>query len=137
MKFYYVYAHIDPNTQEIIYIGYGSGHRAWTFNALVFRQEIHMAYLRELIYKGFLPSEWVVIKERLLSKEDAMLKEKELIQLYKPIFNIQKGLGSMTDNNKKQQAKQLRSDGLSFSEIAERMNLNSSMTAWRYNNYAS
>jgi hypothetical protein len=131
---YYTYKHIHPETKEVVYVGYGSGHRAWTFNALVFRQQPHLTFLQDLMQDGWLPCDWVIIHSRNKTKQEAKTEEKALISLFDPKFNTHKGFGSMTCSIKKKDAKELRALGLSYSQIKNKMKLSSDMCAWRYVN---
>lgn len=93
MKNYYVYQHIDPSTGEIVYVGMGSGGRAWgILNRNRRHHPEHREFLDQLTQNGFLPCDWVVIIERNMTKETATLSELKLIHsLGIPKFNFSNG----------------------------------------------
>jgi hypothetical protein len=134
---YYVYAHKDPDTGEIVYIGHGRGSRAWHFNSYrrrttdTSRDKEHNDWASSLIQEGFLPCDFVVVLCRNLSKSDACKVEQQLIRKQQPRFN--KSLGkSLLKFNEDDVAfmHTLRMYGMSFNKIAKEMGA-STMTVWR------
>lgn len=132
---YYVYKHVDPLTKSIIYIGHGKLDRAWTFRPTTLNQISHYEHLIELSNAGYTPQDWVKLHKTKLTKEQAKDLEKRLIYKHQPIYNKQRGIGSLTNKDKINMARNLRNTGLSYTEIAKKMGLKSSMTAWRYASY--
>lgn len=138
---FYVYTHKDPRTSNVVYVGYGSGQRAWMMLNSTYtgpryghRSKEHHSWYKQLEALGFTLEDIVKIQFKNLSKEKAKILESTLIKAHKPIFNIQQGLGSMTDPKLKEQASSLRKEGKSYSKIALIMKLKSTMSAWRYVN---
>lgn len=119
----YVYQHIDPFTGHIVYVGHGTGHRAWVYTKRLRDQE-HTNFLKDLERKGFTPNDWVIIVDKNLSKETACELERTLIKFYKPIFNKIQGASLLKVTPKiLQEAFELREKGWSFSKIAENFDL--------------
>lgn len=131
-KYYYVYKHIDPVTDELLYIGMGSKDRAWHYRVSMSRHKMHMAHLDNLTKAGYLPSDWVNIEQKNLTKEEAKILEKRLIQEYKPKFNYQDVGGNPRINkDMKNKAQELKSQGITGSKAAKALGV-SIMTTWRY-----
>jgi len=128
---YYVYKHIEPVTNEVLYIGSGSKDRAWHYRVSMSRNSEHTEYLNALTEDGYIPSDWVEIVAKCLSKKEAVKLEKELIIAYQPPFNIHKGEGSMIDKDMLEVAKVLKGKGIVGRKAAEELEC-SVMTAWRY-----
>lgn len=121
---YYVYQHIDPETDEVIYIGRGSGSRAWMY-VHPFRSEEHSEYLEDLVDRGYLPSDWVRIESRRLTKDESVLMEKKFLAEFRPRFNKIPGLKllKITEEILKT-AFELREKGWSYDKIAKEVGLN-------------
>lgn len=81
---YYVYAHVDPDTHEIVYVGKGSNGRAWTANP---RRPDHAAWMRAQAAK-YGPSMHINILVYNLTPQRACEIESELIELHTPVFNV-------------------------------------------------
>ncbi|QDB71002.1 hypothetical protein bb8_p27 [Bordetella phage vB_BbrP_BB8] len=81
----YTYAHINPDTGEVVYIGSGTGERAWTITSK--RSEPHVKFLRNLERMGYTPADWVVVLTPGLTREQAFALESRLIHEVAPIFN--------------------------------------------------
>ena len=86
-QLYYVYTHVCPVTGEELYIGHGTGARAWNYREYSSRSPEHEAYLSKLFADGYLPTDWVIIQEKGLTKADAIIMESALIALANPKFN--------------------------------------------------
>jgi hypothetical protein len=84
---YYVYIHQCPVTGHILYIGHGTGARAWNYREYSSRSVEHEAYLTKLFSDGFLPTDWVTIYAKGMSKPLAIQLEFDLIKLHNPKFN--------------------------------------------------
>ena len=133
----YVYEHFNPETHEVVYVGEGTGQRAWMCrggyaNAKYgHRSPEHTEYLNGLMAKGFLPCNWVRIVRRGLSKSEARTIEQELVREKVPRFNrpLGKKLLKLTSKRLKI-AIQLRATGLSYKDVAEHLGV-SSMTVHR------
>lgn len=78
----YTYAHVDGN--DIVYVGKGSGGRAWEIDG---RQKEHAEWMINQIELNKRQSMVDIIDDNL-SSQDAFNREFDLIQEYKPIFNI-------------------------------------------------
>ena len=116
----------------------GTGARAYVFKSSKasntyygHRSHEHSAHLETLINKSYLPHEWIVFEFKNLSKEDARNKERELIAEYKPLYNRSPGIKQLKFDLKDiKRIKQLRKEGLFYSEIAKEMSC-SQMVAHR------
>jgi hypothetical protein len=127
---YYVYFHVDPETDEIFYVGHGSGARAW-ISSPPFRDELHAAKLTTLESQGKTPDQWVYIIARGLSKEEACKIEREHIKKEKPLYNKVQGEKLLRVTPEiLEDAFSLREQGWSFKKIAENFDL-STMTIHR------
>jgi len=92
---YYIYRHVDPTDHRLVYVGLGTGSRAWAMGTYRSTKDArygrrageHDAWMNSLMQKGFLPSDWVHIVEKQLTKEDAHKLELELIKTNQPIYN--------------------------------------------------
>lgn len=86
----YIYAHINPETGEVVYIGRGVRERAWGIQTK--RSDPHRKFLSNLENMGFVPSDWVVVLCRSLPQDSATKEELRLIRELLPMFN-QQGAG--------------------------------------------
>ena len=82
----YLYAHILPETGEIIYIGIGTEARAWTTHK---RSAPHKKIIDNLLTKGYSPADYVCVIAQGLSDKDARLLEMSTIRTLLPILNQQ------------------------------------------------
>lgn len=137
----YVYLHKDPTTQKVVYVGKGSGQRAWMIRnsnrdaaRYGHRSKQHYEWAKKLDSMGIHLGQVVLIVAYPLTDENARALEKELIKKYNPIFNKHKGHQSMVDKELINKAKNLRKDGMFYSQIAKELGVKSAMTAWRYAN---
>jgi len=57
MNKYYWYKHIDPDTQELVYVGHGSGGRAWQCGSThsPLRSKEHLKWADDLLERGVTP----------------------------------------------------------------------------------
>lgn len=78
-KVYYVYLHIDPIKSKTVYIGKGRGGRAWDVTRARSKNNEHVQWMNDLMSKGYIPSDWVVIVDKNLSEKDALKLELSLI----------------------------------------------------------
>lgn len=126
MNRYYWYKHIDPDTKEVVYVGHGSGGRAWQCGSShsPLRSDEHCKWADELLNRGVTPDEWVEIGDRGLTKKEAKEVEHELIHQLKPKFNrsIRYPLLKFTIDLY-DQALKLRAKGLSYKQIGEKLGL--------------
>ena len=86
MDQYYVYEHVDPENDELLYIGLGSYERAWLCRGSN-RTKDHQQKLKELFAAGFTMGDIVSIRASGISKQAAIDLEFKEIQKYKPRFN--------------------------------------------------
>ena len=132
----YVYLHIDPRDQQVLYVGMGQRHRAWTCGrSSNSRVEAHGDWMDELISMGYTPDEWVHIVEKNLPRKKALELEKVLIDQYgcDNLFNLEmKGPRKFTEQDL-EQARKDRDDGMTYHEIAATLNV-APMTIWRHLN---
>jgi hypothetical protein len=122
-EIYYVYIHVDPITQEIVYIGKGVGGRAWDVTRARGEHKEHQQWMKDLMENGFIPSDWVRIERRQLTEKEALKFETELrhsIGITK--FNRQSGERqhrSKMTNEQALKAFELVKEGKTHKEIAE------------------
>ena len=134
----YVYLHIYPDTGETLYVGVGTGERAWEWRSNK-RSKEHNEQLRTWLKEGLVPSDWVSIVESNLSSKEATKLETEYIEQYRPIYNKSKNPDYVSDQWKFSEvhefAKALRKMGYSYSNIAYLVGGDGSktktMSAWR------
>lgn len=119
---YYVYAHKDPTTKEIVYIGKGKGGRAWDVTRCRSQHKEHQDWMVALLEQGYLPSDWVIILHKQLSEKEAFDAETSYLQsrLYK--YNRQIGQharhAKMT-NEQAMAAYKMAKVGVAHKDIAE------------------
>ncbi len=129
-KVYYVYLHLDPISDEIMYVGHGYKDRAWICGSTT-RSSDHQKWYMRLIEAGYLPTDIVEIVDSKLSKTEACFKEQEYIRELKTPFNKPQGLSLLkVDDEMLCQARMLRAEGLSYKDIAELLGV-STMTIYR------
>lgn len=75
---YYVYYHINNESNEVFYIGKGKGDRAWSMN----RNCDWLEYVNNNDYRASILCSG-------LSEEEALAIEKAMIKLKQPVTNIQ------------------------------------------------
>jgi hypothetical protein len=80
-KIYYVYLHCDPVSNEIVYVGKGCYGRAWDVTRNRVGHPEHLAWLKQLSAKGYLPSDWVEIISKNLSEAEAFSLEKQTLHM--------------------------------------------------------
>ena len=130
---YYVYKHIDPRTDELIYIGHGCRGRAWVHGSdkTVLRSQEHLAHLESMTQDGFVASDWVKIVATGLDKPSACKQEQELIRELKPTYNKPNGKKALKLTPEQYSlCLQMRQDGLFYHQIADEMGV-SPMTIYR------
>jgi hypothetical protein len=73
----YVYLHKEPTTGEVVYVGKGSGGRAWdtTRNKQAMNPE-HYTWMQSLMSQGYIPTDWAVILKSGLTDVEAFHMEK-------------------------------------------------------------
>lgn len=82
----YTYAHILPNTGEVIYVGSGRHERAWS---LARRSAEHVKVINNILEGGSSPADYVVILAHGLSAQVAASLEVRLIRELRPLLNRQ------------------------------------------------
>ena len=133
---YYVYFHIDPETDEIVYIGSGTGERAWCvrpgkkLKGGGHRKPEHSFWCYQLMDAGLTPEDWVYIKQRGMTRIEARQYEEQLIKKHKPLFNYKRGVNFILSDEQVIECFDLRDLGYSYSAIAQKINT-STMTVWR------
>lgn len=87
------------------------------------RSKEHAEYLDSLYKMGFLPHEWIIFHYRDIDKDEAKVKEKELIKKLKPIYNRKAGIKHLKfDINDVRKILKLRQKGLYYHQIGKQMN---------------
>lgn len=121
----YIYTHVDPKDNILKYIGIGQYDRAWCIRRNQ-RKDSHVAWIESLYEEGYTLSDVVHIKEKGLTKEQALQKELEYIKQLKPEFN-ELGNPDHWQRNRKQTeetsvfAKALYEMGYGYIRIAQLM----------------
>lgn len=126
MNKYYWYKHVDPDTKEVVYVGHGSGGRAWQCGSShsPLRSKEHCKWADDLLARGVTPDEWVEVGDRGISKEEAREVEQMLIHELKPKFNKSiRYAGLKFTLELYDEAVRLRSEGLSYKKIGEALGL--------------
>lgn len=122
MNRFYVYYHVEPSSREIVYIGKGTGGRAWDVTRSRGEHKEHQEWMMSLMDEGFVPSDWVVIFKKGLSEKEAFKEERELLNETGPVkFNRQAGEKqhqAKMSNEQALEAFELREKGLTHAEIA-------------------
>jgi hypothetical protein len=142
---YYVYHHVDPKTNKAVYVGLGQYDRAWNVRK-GHRSVDHVKWLNEQYEQGYTLHDIVFVTDKNLTKEEAKEKEKETIEVLKPVFNKllntnhwQKG--RKFDKNICEFAKGLKDMGYSYKNVAFLIGsenpLNNVMSAKRMVQYVS
>jgi hypothetical protein len=130
---YYVYKHVDPRTDELLYIGHGARGRAWIHGSKlsVLRSQEHLNHLESMTLDGFIASDWVHVVQQGVSKKDACVIEQTLIRELKPLYNLPQGKSLLKlDGNKLKTCRSLKDTGLSYLEIGLIVGV-STMTVYR------
>lgn len=82
---HYVYEHFDPFTHVIVYVGTGTGGRAWSSTS---RSSAHKAWLGTMARLGLTPDQFVRITARGLSAQAAFAAELAAIHRLNPPLNV-------------------------------------------------
>lgn len=130
---YYVYKHVDPRTDELLYIGHGCRGRAWVHGSdkSVLRSQEHLAHLESMTQDGFVACEWVFVLNSGLTKSDACAIEQDLIRKMKPLYNKPQGKSALKITPEQYQlALEMREDGKFYHQIADEIGV-STMTVYR------
>jgi hypothetical protein len=77
---HYVYYHIDPKSNELVYIGKGSGGRAWQCSPTDRHNDLHYDWIKNLIEEGYTPDDFVQIITKNISSEEAHKIESKMIK---------------------------------------------------------
>jgi hypothetical protein len=71
---HYVYAHFHPVTKQVVYVGQGTGARAWVCDRTQWRRnsgetvgKAHAAWIENLLTAGYTPADFVHIERKLRS----------------------------------------------------------------------
>lgn len=81
-KYFYVYAHIEPGTETIVYVGKGCYGRAWDVTRNRNGHSAHLDWMKKRSNEGYLPTDWVRILYKHLSEEEAFRLEKQVLHTY-------------------------------------------------------
>lgn len=88
-ELYYLCEHIDPDTGEVVYIGIGTGSRAWATGTSSgsHRYKDHSEWISNLYEQGYTMGDIVKVTHTLLTKDHALEIELQMIKSFKPKFN--------------------------------------------------
>ena len=81
----YVYAHYDPESGALLYIGNGTHERAWSRSR---RSKEHLTVLDNLNGMGYCPEDYSVVLVRGLTRAEAYSVENLLIKATAPCLNF-------------------------------------------------
>ena len=138
--YYYVYTHRDPFSNDIRYIGRGQGQRAWMMMnsggdgpRYGHRSPSHFEWFKLLESHGHTLDEIVFIEEKCLTYDEAVKLEREMIRDhgYDGLFNKKAGLPLKMTEEQYEFAVALRSEGMSYENIAKELGDISTMAVWR------
>ena len=121
---FYVYIHVDPRTEEVVYVGKGKHGRAWDVTRCRGQHREHQLWMLELTSLGFLPTDWAKIIAKNLEESAAYTKEKEYLHNNGTLrFNRQSGerqhQAKMT-NEQALEAYQLVKTGWKHKDVADK-----------------
>lgn len=125
MDNYYVYLHIEPDSdpQEVVYVGKGKYGRAWDVTRSRNHNLDHQEWMQELYDLGYLPTDWVLIINRNLTESEAFRIEKEYTYINGcPKFNRNAGENNHQSKMTNEQAREgylLAKNGTKHQEIAD------------------
>lgn len=126
----YVYEHFDPKTGEIVYVGKGSGGRAWQCSPTDRGNGDHYKWLKSLLNAGYTPDDFVRVTHKNLSSDSAFLEESLSYRKLKPRFNRPHGPTLTLTPKQFKRAVSLRAKNMPYGKIAFIVG-SSSMTIWR------
>lgn len=134
-KTHYVYRHVDPETQETMYVGIGQSDRAWSAR-ISHRNQQHVDWIVQQYEKGFTMQDIVEILNTQLCKKEAEQIEFDFVQNTKPKFNKLKNpdywhKSRSYDKELAEFAKNLHEMGYGYIRIAYLLNTNSHMLVKR------
>ena len=140
-KIHYVYTHVDPDTDEIVYVGKGSRGRAWAFSSVAepkggrygSRSREHTDWYHEKETQGLHPGDLVRIVKVFSTSKEALTYEKELIDRYDPVFNGVTGNPTICTKEQATAIAQFREDGMSYADIGNVFG-RATMTIHRWHN---
>jgi hypothetical protein len=76
---FYVYVHLDMETQEIVYIGKGKHGRAWDVTRSRNGHKEHQEWMMDLCRQGFVPNDWVSVVQSYMTEKEAFELEKTML----------------------------------------------------------
>jgi hypothetical protein len=89
---FYVYKHVDPLYNMVVYIGKGCHGRAWDVTRCRNEHKEHQSWMKELCTLGYTPDDWVEIVQKGMSEKEALDLEHKLINTFGcPVYNRQSG----------------------------------------------
>lgn len=128
---HYVYYHIDPRTEEIVYVGHGCYERAWICRTTGPGRSVeHAAWCLELMQLGYTPQDWVRVHIWKVTKNVAKDLERIKIKADQPRFNKTLGLPKKLQGEIVDRVRHRRNEGFSYHELGEIFGV-STMTVWR------
>ncbi len=134
---YYVYEHFHPETKKVVYIGKGTGGRAWSYGYSKSktqnrgnRTKEHQAWMNELFERGYTPDQFVRVVKRGLTNKEALSLELAMLDesKYAGLFN--KITPTKITREQVSNGRHLVALGDSYATAAKKLDL-STMTLWR------
>lgn len=127
---FYVYLHVDPRTEEVVYVGKGKHGRAWDVTRCRGQHKEHQDWMLELTSLGFIPADWVKILYKNHTEQYAYTLEKEYLHINGVLrFNRQSGerqhQSKMTDEQALE-AYRLVKSGRKHKDVAEKFGVSRS-----------
>lgn len=129
---HYVYYHIDPKTNKLMYIGKGSGGRAWQCSPTDRHNKKHYDWIKALLEEGYTPEDFVQIVTKDVSCSEALIIESKMIRRWKPEFNnLGVAIDTCLDEKQQKRVIQLREQNISYDRIAQELGV-AAMTVHRF-----
>lgn len=137
LPIHYVYYHKHPESGKILYVGHGRNERAWRCTTsgdskhYGHRSAEYSELLLDLQLRGYIPTDWVRVYKRGLTKAEACALEQKITHEFKPEFNKPLGLTNLKIKGELlRKARELRESGMFYSDISKQLNI-STMAVWR------
>ena len=131
-KINYLYFHISLETGDVVYVGTGSGGRAWASSKTHRRNAAHRNWLASMDEQGLTPDQYVSIEYKNFNRALVLKKEQECIAELSPVFNYTGKWDwclSLSDDQITL-SKLLREEGMGYKAIAKEVG-SSAMTVFR------
>lgn len=142
----YVYEHFCPKSGEVVYVGVGTGGRAWVSGTSTAQQDeglrgnrhaLHNQWMYALFEEGYTPQDFVRIVASRLTKKEAHVIEVELVDEYRrlgvALFNRTHIKACALSRRDRARCRRLREAGKTYEYIARKIG-SSAMTVYRFLN---